>query len=231
MVSEAVSKIESPPLIGPRISFSADLSDGGDFICITPVRCSKEGSVKVSDFEFLSENVSQQRMHTADELFSEGKLLPFWQAKHSEKLKNVNLKTNEEEEENRNVEVTMKSSSNNDNRVSWFIDEDPSPRPPKCTVLWKELLRLKKQRNSSSSSLSPSSSTSSSSSLEDAAGKREEREKEGKRGKKGLERTRSASMRIRPMIHVPICTPSKSSVPLPPLFPLSLKKNRAEKRT
>lgn len=240
MVSEAVSKMESPPLIGPRISFSADLSDGGDFISITPVMCKEleKGSVKVSDFEFLSENVSPQRMHTADELFSEGKLLPFWQAKHSEKLKNVNLKSNEEgeEEQSRNVEVTMKSS--NDNRVSWFIDEDPSPRPPKCTVLWKELLRLKKQRNSSSSStrtvssLSPSSSTSSSSSLEDAAAaKREEREKEGKRGKKGLERTRSASMRIRPMIHVPICTPSKSSVPLPPLFPLSLKKNRAEKRT
>ncbi|KAF3588910.1 hypothetical protein F2Q69_00032324 [Brassica cretica] len=127
----------------------------------------------------------------------------------------------------------MKSRDQESNRVSWFIDEDPSPRPPKCTVLWKELLRLKKQRNSASSSsvrtvssLSPSSSTSSSSSLE-----REEREKEGKRGKKGLERTRSSSMRIRPMIHVPVCTPSKSSVPLPPLFPLSLKKNRAEKRT
>ncbi|KAG2272986.1 hypothetical protein Bca52824_067541 [Brassica carinata] len=235
MVSEAVSKMESPPLIGPRISFSADLSDGGDFICISPVICKEleKGSVKVSDFEFLSENVTPQRMHTADELFSEGKLLPFWQAKHSEKLKNVNLKTNEEEEQSRNGEVTMmKSRDQESNRVSWFIDEDPSPRPPKCTVLWKELLRLKKQRNSASSSvrtvssLSPSSSTSSSSSLE-----REEREKEGKRGKKGLERTRSASMRIRPMIHVPVCTPSKSSVPLPPLFPLSLKKNRAEKRT
>ncbi|CAH8356652.1 unnamed protein product [Eruca vesicaria subsp. sativa] len=244
MVSESVSKMESPPLIGPRISFSADLSDGGDFICITPVMCKEleKGSVKVSDFEFLSENVSPQRMHTADELFSEGKLLPFWQAKHSEKLKNLNLKTKEEEEkQSGNVEVVtmMKSRDQESNRVSWFIDEDPSPRPPKCTVLWKELLRLKKQRNSSASSttrtvssLSPSSSTSSSSSLEDAAGKREEREKEGKRGgKKGLERTRSASMRIRPMIHVPICTPSKSSVPLPPLFPLSLKKNRAEKRT
>ena len=150
------------------------------------------------------------------------------------------MKTNEEEEaEKRKVEVKKKDQeiNNRDNRVTWFIDEDPSPRPPKCTVLWKELLRLKKQRNPSSSpvtartvsSLSPSSSTSSSSSLEDAA-KREEKEKEGKRGKKGLERTRSASMRIRPMIHVPICTPSKSSLPLPPLFPLSLKKNRVERR-
>lgn len=234
-----VSETESPPLIGPRISFSAD---GGDFICINgPVLCKElekevvvKGSVKVADFEFLSENVSPQRMLTADELFSEGKLLPFWQVKQTEKLKNVNLKTNEdqeEEEEKRKVEVMMtKNKDQESNRVSWFIDEDPSPRPPKCTVLWKELLRLKKQRNTSSgrtvSSLSPSSSTSSSSSLEDAAKKEEEK----KRGKKGLERTRSASMRIRPMIHVPICTPSKSSVPLPPLFPLSLKKNRVEKR-
>ncbi|KFK38011.1 hypothetical protein AALP_AA3G058800 [Arabis alpina] len=240
-----VSETESPPLIGPRISFSAD---GGDFICINgPVLCKElekevtvvKGSVKVADFEFLSENVSPQRMLTADELFSEGKLLPFWQVKHSEKLKNVNLKTNQEnqeqeqeQEEKRKVEVTMKNKDQENHKVNWFIDEDPSPRPPKCTVLWKELLRLKKQRNTSSSStvrnvssLSPSSSTSSSSSLEDAA-KREE----GKRGKKGLERTRSASMRIRPMIHVPICTPTKSSVSLPPLFPLSLKKNKLEKR-
>ncbi|KAL1211793.1 hypothetical protein V5N11_023783 [Cardamine amara subsp. amara] len=250
MVSEPVSKTESPPLLGPRISFSADLSEDGDFICISPVMCKErekdvvKGSVKASDFEFLSENVSPQSMLTADELFSEGKLLPFWQVKHSDKLKNITLKTNEEEEEeeekNRKVEVTMKNKdqeNNNINKVSWFIDEDPSPRPPKCTVLWKELLRLKKQRNSSSSSsvrtvssLSPSSSTSSSSSLEDAA-KKEEKEKEGKRGKKGLERTRSASMRIRPMIHVPICTPTKSSVPLPPLFPVGLKKNRVERRT
>ncbi|KAJ4886100.1 Uncharacterized protein Rs2_25848 [Raphanus sativus] len=231
---EAVSKTESPPLIGPRISFS----DGGDFFCISPVTCKElekevvKGSVKVSDFEFFSENASPQRMHTADELFSEGKLIPFWQEKHSEKLKNVNLRTNEEEEENRKVEVMKKNqdheNNNNRNRVSWLIDEDPSPRPPKCTVLWKELLRLKKQR-SSRSSLSPSSSTSSSSSLEEAAAKREE--KEGKRGKKGLERTRSTSMRIRPMMHVPVCTPSKSSVPLRPLFPLALRKNRVEKIT
>ncbi|KAF8089640.1 hypothetical protein N665_0500s0006 [Sinapis alba] len=217
-----VSKTESPPLIGPpRISFS----DGGDFICISPPVNCKELEKVTTEFEFLSENASpQRRMHTADELFSEGKLLPFWQEKYSEKLKNVNLKTNEEEEEKRKVEATMKSNDNNSNRVSWFIDEDPSPRPPKCTVLWKELLRLKKQRKPSSvrtvSSLSPSSSTSSSSSLED---KREE--KEGKGAK------RVASMRIRPMIHVPICTPSKSSVPLPPLFPLRLKKNRVEKST
>ncbi|CAN8269920.1 unnamed protein product [Cochlearia groenlandica] len=225
MVSETES---SPPLIGPRIS----LSDGGDFICISPAMCKEleketvKGSLKVADFEFLSENLSTEKMVTADELFFEGKLLPFWQAKHSEKLKNITLKTTNKEEEEEVMKKKKKDleNHNNENRVTWFIDEDPSPRPPKCTVLWKELLRLKKQRNTSSSSsstktvssLSPSSSTSSSSSIEEAAKRT----------------TRSTSMKIRPMIHVPICTPSsKSSVSLPPLFPISLKKNRVVKRT
>ncbi|CAN8269620.1 unnamed protein product [Cochlearia groenlandica] len=243
MVLEAVTKIGSPPLIDPRISFSSDLSDGGDLICIASGKEIEKESTKVSDFEFLSENVSPQRILTADQLFSDGKFLPFGQIKHSEKLKNLNFNTNkqqEEVEENPKEEVTMKKKKDkeedhNRNRVSWFIDEDPSPRPPKCTVLWKELLRLKKQRNSSArtvSYLSPSSSTSSSSSSLEEREKREE--EEGKRcKKKGLERTRSATMRIRPMIHVPVYNPSyKSSVSLmPPLFPISLKKNRVERQS
>ncbi|CAA7061971.1 unnamed protein product [Microthlaspi erraticum] len=250
---------EAPPsLSGPRISFSADLSSSdsdGDFICINPDKLmagkeekDKSSPVKAGDFEFLS---NTQTMLTADELFSEGKLLPFWQVKHSEKLQNVTLKlkVDKEEEEDHKVvkeEIVHNNSkeqenSNNNNRGSWFLDDDPSPRPPKCTVLWKELLRLKKQRtttttNSSTraSSLSPSSSSSSTSSSSSSIGdavKKEEREKEGKRGKKGLERTRSVTMRIRPMIHVPVCTPTKSSAPLPPLFPLRLQKNRVERRT
>uniref|UniRef100_A0A1J3CL70 Uncharacterized protein n=1 Tax=Noccaea caerulescens TaxID=107243 RepID=A0A1J3CL70_NOCCA len=248
---------EAPPsLSGPRISFSADLSSSdsdGDFICINPdnlmVRKEEKDKslpVKAGDFEFLS---NTQTMLTADELFSEGKLLPFWQVKHSEKLQNVTLKTKVDKEEDNKVakEEIVNSNSkeqenNNNNRGSWFLDDDPSPRPPKCTVLWKELLRLKKQRttttttNSSTraSSLSPSSSSSSTSSSSSSIGdavKKEEKEKDGKRGKKGLERTRSVTMRIRPMIHVPVCTPTKSSAPLPPLFPLRLQKNRVERRT
>lgn len=250
---------EAPPS-GPRISFSADLSSSdsdGDFICINPVNLmvGKEdrdkSSVKAGDFEFLSENVTNtQTMLTADELFSEGKLLPFWQVKHSEKLKNVTLKTKdcenvEEGEEDHKVvkveEIVNNKEQENNNRGSWFLDDDPSPRPPKCTVLWKELLRLKKQRTTTTtnsatraSSLSPSSSSSSTSSSSSSIGdavKKEERDKEVKRGKKGLERTRSVTMRIRPMIHVPVCTPSKSNAPLPPLFPLRLQKNRVERRT
>ncbi|XP_019090459.1 PREDICTED: uncharacterized protein LOC104735999 [Camelina sativa] len=259
-----MTEAASPPSSGPRISFSADLSSSdsdGDYICINPVNLivgkeekDKTNLVKAGDFEFLSENVtSNQTMLTADELFCEGKLLPFWQVKHSEKLKNVNLKTKvevEEEEEDHKVvreEVLhnnkeQENNNNNNNRGSWFLDDDPSPRPPKCTVLWKELLRLKKQRTTTTttvsstrvSSLSPSSSSSSTSSSSSSIGdavKKDEREKEGKRGKKGLERTRSVTIRIRPMIHVPVCTPSKSSAPLPPLFPLRLHKNRVERRT
>ncbi|CAN6872053.1 uncharacterized protein LOC106364888 [Brassica napus] len=237
---------------GPRISFSADLSSSdseGDYICINPENLlrGKEEQVKAGDFEFLSN--TQTMLTAADELFSEGKLLPFWQAKHSEKLQNVTLKTKvvdvdevEVVEEDRRVkkEETVHNSTKeqeNNNRGSWFLDDDPSPRPPNCTVLWKELLRLKKQRNTKTtntttkasstkaSSLSPSSSSSSTSSSSSSIGDAVKEESE-KKGKKGLERTRSVTMRIRPMIHVPVCTPTK-----PPLFPLRLHKNRVEKRT
>ncbi|KAL5701846.1 hypothetical protein ACHQM5_027139 [Ranunculus cassubicifolius] len=126
------------------------------------------------------------------------------------------------------------------NRVSWYnIDDDPSPRPPKCTLLWKELLRLKKQR---ASSLSPSSSTSSTSSsssspdrniqtssLDANKGCKESmwnRQKHVKRIKQGLERTRSASVRVRPVVNVPVISQGKASTVLPHLF--SVKKGNVE---
>ncbi|KAJ6911026.1 hypothetical protein NC652_021615 [Populus alba x Populus x berolinensis] len=214
----------------PRISFSAEFLDDKNFISISPspqVEKDKETErekARNAEFEFLSSKMSSQTMLTADELFYEGRLLPFRQMQHSEKLNKVSLKTKNAEEE--------EEVSKEEPRV-WFVDDDPSPRPPKCTVLWKELLRLKKQRASSLSPSSSSSSTSSSSSsLADIATKEEGKrgsgngEKHVKRIKKGLERTRSASMRIRPMINVPICTQMKSSA-LPPLFPL--KKGRLER--
>ncbi|XP_021291367.1 uncharacterized protein LOC110421959 [Herrania umbratica] len=229
------------PTSSPRISFSADFLDENNFISINPHSQNEEkgqdkgkeakewekDKARAAEFEFLSSNVSSHAMLTADELFFEGKLLPFWQMQHSEKLNKISLKTKASEEEEE-AEVNKEES-----RVSWFVDDDPSPRPPKCTVLWKELLRLKKQRASSLSPSSSSSSTSSSSSsLADVATAEEGKEGSGnrdknvKRIKKGLERTRSASIRIRPMINVPICTQVKSSA-LPPLFPL--KKGRLER--
>ncbi|KVH94898.1 hypothetical protein Ccrd_003040 [Cynara cardunculus var. scolymus] len=152
-------------------------------------RRSKQGSASLS--------FCPATMLTADELFFEGKLLPFWQ---NEKLNKISIKP---EKVVAKEAVTMKEDeNNNNNRMSWFIDEDPSPRPPKCTVLWKELLRLKKQR--ASSVLSPSSSTSSNSSsnsIDDQDSSKKEKKQQVKRIKKGLERTRSSGIKIRPMIN------------------------------
>ncbi|XP_038876013.1 uncharacterized protein LOC120068347 [Benincasa hispida] len=237
------------PNSSPRISFSSEFLDESNFISITPnsqierdqeicdrQKKDKDRSEKLAwsaDFEFLSNKVSSHSMITADELFFEGKLLPFWQMQQAERLNKISLKSPKDVDEEDMVEIEVNKEA--DNKVNWFLDDDPSPRPPKCTVLWKELLRLKKQR--ASSALSPSSSSSSSSSssrsMADAATTEEgkegttgNKEKNVKRIKKGLERTRSASIRIRPMINVPICTQVKSSV-LPPLFPL--KKGRFDR--
>lgn len=212
----------------PRISFSAEFLDDKNFISISPkTHHDREHGMDVdkAEFEFLSTNVSLDSMLSADELFCEGKLLPFWQTQQSERLNKISLGSKDVDGDEGGREEAKDDKEQS--KANWFLDDDPSPRPPKCTVLWKELLRLKKQRtNSSLSPSSSSSSTSSSSnSMADAAAKDEKKEaaarhgeKQVKRIKKGLERTRSASIRIRPMINVPICTTAKSSA-LPPLFP------------
>ncbi|KAK8684815.1 hypothetical protein V6N13_040831 [Hibiscus sabdariffa] len=233
-IIEPNSNPNSSPSPSPRISFSSDFLDETNFISINPhsqneeMEAEKEkDKARVADFEFLSSKASSHAMLTADELFFEGKLLPFWQMQQSEKLKQISIRKTKDDDGEVVVGVGVEEVINKDERssMSWFVDDDPSPRPPKCTVLWKELLRLKKQR---ASSLSPSSSSSSSSSssLADIAACEEGKHKHVKRIKKGLERTRSASIRIRPMVNVPICTQVKSSA-LPPLFPL--KKGRLER--
>ncbi|KAL0302773.1 UNVERIFIED_CONTAM: hypothetical protein Sangu_3079700 [Sesamum angustifolium] len=232
---QSTSKCLVEPISSPRISFSAEFLDENNFISICPNRRQAEnerqmGSERAArnaaEFEFLSGNLTN--MISADELFCEGKLMPFWQMHYAEKLNKISLKTEDHGEESREK---TEQKNKEESRISWFLDDDPSPRPPKCTVLWKELLRLKKQR---ASTLSPSSSSSSSSSsgrsiAEIPAGDHERkegsREKAVKRVKKGLERTRSATIRIRPMINVPICTQGRNSA-LPPLF--SLRKGRLE---
>ncbi|CAN0856672.1 hypothetical protein LINGRAHAP2_LOCUS6554 [Linum grandiflorum] len=238
--STAVDQISSP-----RISFSADfLDDCNNFISITPTQHKPPQSplrnaAGDNQFEFLSSGGEPKsghaRMLTADELFFEGKLLPFWQMQQSERLNKISLKSKEEGDELED-ETAGGGTRKEDPPMNWFVDDDPSPRPPKCTVLWKELLRLKKQRpvSSLSPSSSSSSTSSSSSSLGDVATKEEGKKgsQQVKRAKKGLERTRSSSIRIRPMINVPICSQMKSSShhhhALPPFFPL--KKGRVLER-
>ncbi|KAF4365032.1 hypothetical protein F8388_001780, partial [Cannabis sativa] len=167
------------PTSSPRISFSAEFLDDNNFISISPNspiikreivlesenkahhhhrhNNHQQSKARNPEFEFLSNNsiASHNNMITADELFFEGKLLPFWQMQHVEnKLNKLNLGT------------------------------------------------------------------------KDSEGQQEQQEeKDGGRGRrkgirKGLERTRSATIRIRPMINVPICTQMKTSSALPPLFPL-----------
>ncbi|KAL8223947.1 hypothetical protein R6Q57_019422 [Mikania cordata] len=205
------------PTSSPRISFSSDFLDDANFICINPHDKDKDKEKekpKTGEFEFLSSNLATPAtMLTADELFFEGKLLPFCQKQCAEKLSKISL--NPDHQNTNEISRSKDVKTDETNRMSWFIDEDPSPRPPKCTVLWKELLRLKKQR---ASSLSPSSSTSSSSSSsssfdEDSCKK----EKQMKRAKKGLERTRSTGIKIRPMVNLPVCTHGVRNS-LPPLF-------------
>ncbi|KAG8370182.1 hypothetical protein BUALT_Bualt14G0090600 [Buddleja alternifolia] len=226
---QATSKSIEPSSSPARISFSSEFLDESNFISICPNPNAERERERARaprnpEFEFLSGSNSTPNMITADELFSEGKLLPFWQMQHIEKLNKITLKMESNDEPARPDETGPNKPE--ENRISWFLDDDPSPRPPKCTVLWKELLRLKKHRASTLSPSSSSSSSSRSSITEIPSGderKEGSKEKAVKRIKKGLERTRSASIRIRPVINVPICTQVKSSS-LPPLF--SLRKGR-----
>ncbi|XP_057771761.1 uncharacterized protein LOC130991518 [Salvia miltiorrhiza] len=210
-----------------RISFSSEFLDESNFITICPnpeaEREEQEAAERGRaprpgvDFEFLSGNLTS--MIAADELFSEGKLRPFWQIHRAEKLDRISAKPEGSGEAVVGFEPGKKDHE--ESRVRWFVDDDPSPRPPKCTVLWKELLKLKKQRPST---LTPSSSSSSSSSSSRAEARGEagrSSEKCSKRMKK--EKTRSVSIRIRPVLNVPICTQAKNAA-LPPLF--SLRKGR-----
>ncbi|PIN08182.1 hypothetical protein CDL12_19243 [Handroanthus impetiginosus] len=211
-----------------RISFSSEFLDEDNFISICPNPAVEIG-IKTThnvEFEFLSGDLTN--MITADELICAGKLLPFWQM--HEKLDKITLKSDNAE----NGAEETEQNNKEENRMSWFPDDDPSPRPPKCTVLWKELLRLKKQRGSStllpSSSSSSASSRSSLAEMQSTDEKKEgvrSKEKEVKRSKKsGLERIRTSSIRVRPMVNVPVCTKSKNGA-LPPLF--SLRKGRVER--
>ncbi|KAM7258572.1 hypothetical protein ACFE04_014313 [Oxalis oulophora] len=244
-------------LTSPRISFSAEFfDDNKNFISITPhphphphphpppsvldnnnnnKALEKHNITRSVDFEFLlSNNVSSESLLTADELFFEGKLLPFWQSQQSEKLDKISLKSSTDHDDKQAGDEHRKkvngasnhkaAASEAENKMNWFLDDDPSPRPPKCTVLWKELLKLKKQRAPSLSSSPSSSSSKSQADVEE--GKESSggnKDKHGnhhvKRIKKGLERTRSGSIRIRPMVNVAICTQVKTTS-LPPLFPL-----------
>ncbi|WMV34253.1 hypothetical protein MTR67_027638 [Solanum verrucosum] len=229
MMSLETASRSVDPNSGPRISFSSEFLDEKNFISICPnsqPEKKREKELNAAEFEFLSSNFTTGNMTTADELIFEGKLLPYWQIHHAEKLNKISLKTEHAEEQ---VNEKQGNSKEEQSRpVNWFIDEDPSPRPPTCTVLWKELLRLKKQKQRPSS-LSPSSSSSSSSSSANSEISPTDESKEKHvvdKIKKRLERSKSATIRVRPLINVPICRQGKNNA-IPPIFPI--KKGRVER--
>ncbi|XP_073046249.1 uncharacterized protein [Primulina eburnea] len=214
----------------PRVSFSTELLVGKNYSSLYPdPKDEEEGYSNDSEpqrtpsngeFEFLSGGLTNMR--AADELFCEGKLLPFWQMQRSDhyKLNKISLNSENLEKGFAKAEQVDKEAS----RISWFLDDDPSPRPPTCTVLWKELLSLRKQRASPLSSSSSSSSSSSRSSKNENpsadGGKEMGGNKEKvvvKRIKRVAERTRSvSSIRIRPVFNLAVCTQRKNNVS--PLF-------------
>uniref|UniRef100_A0A803N106 Uncharacterized protein n=2 Tax=Chenopodium quinoa TaxID=63459 RepID=A0A803N106_CHEQI len=155
-------------MTSPRISFSAEFMDDDSFISISPgSSLDKDDQIEIereivknaaAEFEFLSGKNSLDAGHstmlTADELFFEGKLLPYWQINHAaEKLTKINLKSSSPEDDAPNNSTgKMKLKNNNITTTSrdqqatasaimlgrdqqepriWFVDDDPSPRPPK----------------------------------------------------------------------------------------------------
>ncbi|KAK4755687.1 hypothetical protein SAY87_009444 [Trapa incisa] len=260
-ITQSISRSTGSASATPRISFSADHGNGNDgnstsssaaFISIssgtpklTALKNLERATLEWPDtdkpeFEFLAANSSLAcNILTADELFSEGKLLPFWQAHHSSYRSAFSDTAGGTMTGHEEVEEEVEKGRRVAGRAvdecgagrpgpGWSMDDDLSPRPPKCTVLWKELLRLRNRPIPASKVVGQSHEMREAASGGGSIGGSGDRDKADmiKRVKKGLERTRSASLHIRPMINVPICSTAKgstinsSSYALrPPLFP------------
>ncbi|XP_033128617.1 uncharacterized protein LOC103871002 [Brassica rapa] len=100
-----------------------------------------ENQDQAVDFEFCPED--PVTMLSADELFSDGKLVP--------------LKFSGPETTRRPQTSTVKTEFRR--RVEMEMSELFSPKAPRCTTRWRELLGLKKAHESSSSSSSPNPKT------------------------------------------------------------------------
>ncbi|KAG6571431.1 uncharacterized protein LOC111456619 [Cucurbita moschata] len=110
----------------PRISFSSDFVDIQQSLKRQEQRsCAAPGPVSSSDFEF---SVSNYSMMTADELFFEGRLLPFKDSHRAATTLRDELLVEEEEEEDEE-------------------ENDVSQRPSRGS--WKGFLGLKKSQNAS----------------------------------------------------------------------------------
>ncbi|CAI9110160.1 OLC1v1010139C1 [Oldenlandia corymbosa var. corymbosa] len=123
----------APPLISPRISFSNDFvldssSSSSSSVSHPHFRSYRDAPVS-SDFEF---SVSNYSMMSADELFSQGKLLPL--------KENCTSSTHPFQRTTTTTTTTLRDElMNGDDN-----DADFSLRPPKSSTRWKGFLGLKK---------------------------------------------------------------------------------------
>lgn len=186
------SKFPSYGWLGPRISFSREYSEEDKKLATTaspssagipksPAKVEKNTAEtpetsdpdvsgkdnNAGDFEFrLDDSVT---MLPADELFSDGKLVPL----HLNAVRPATLSTTETaettiEEEVRSPEKTVTSCRSREEVLS--MSNDPylfSPKAPRCSSRWRELLGLKKQNrdNNNGKTTTTSSITNNSSNI------------------------------------------------------------------
>ncbi|XP_031504556.1 uncharacterized protein LOC116267119 [Nymphaea colorata] len=127
--------------LSPRISFSQDLVDGAELPSINVSR-DRNADLNVDDddggdFEFIvldtGGTANKHKMLSADELFFQGRMLCL------DQIHKMSL-----DEERQKASQEIKQLGRIDPR---YVDDDPSPRPPKCIGgRWRELLRLKRQQ-------------------------------------------------------------------------------------
>ncbi|KAG8069837.1 hypothetical protein GUJ93_ZPchr0006g43749 [Zizania palustris] len=163
MASAVASSLPAPPpavgfaWLGPRVSFGRDVVAGQETASSSSAAESAI-SKEFIDFEFSLGGAAT--MLPADELFSDGKLLPL--RPHPV----VQPETGREQERERdNMSAEIPLTPELVNTVRPLVSEcfDPyvfSPKAPTCSSRWRELLRLKKvqspQKPSPSASPSPS---------------------------------------------------------------------------
>ncbi|WOL12240.1 serine/arginine repetitive matrix protein 2-like [Canna indica] len=131
---------EAFPWLSPRISFSHEAAD-------PPSASLPEARPEASpeDFEFRLHD-DPVAMLPADELFSEGKLVPLQLAppKHS-----AEIETEAEAEPRLAADIGLPEPPETRRKAEIVGTTDPyafSPRAPRCTTRWRELLGLKRAR-------------------------------------------------------------------------------------
>ncbi|WOL15882.1 serine/arginine repetitive matrix protein 2-like [Canna indica] len=124
---------ESFPWVNPRISFSYDLAE---IPSAAPTERRPTPDASTEDFEFLLDNPGA--MLPAEELFSDGKLVPL----------QLGAPMPSPEADPPSAEIALPEPPET-RRKAEIAGPDPyafSPRAPRCTARWRELLGLRRAR-------------------------------------------------------------------------------------